>query len=258
VSAHSALAGLRVGCVRYLNAKPLVYGWENGAVFDHPSRLAESLSRGELDVALVPTYELLRAPHYKIADGVAIASRGPVFSVFLAYRGELKNQRTIALDPGSLTSAYLLRCTLAEFHGMAPAYEPVARDADCARLLIGDQAIDFRQKHGAAFNYLDLGEEWTRRTGLPFVYAMWLFLPGVANAKAAADALREIKRRGVAHIEDIVRSERNRDATFCRTYLGGHIRYDLGPDEKRGIEKFRGLLVKHGLLAPGASALEFI
>ena len=48
---------------------------------EHPSVLARMLAAGELDVALVPTFEVLRAPVYQLVDGVAIACDGPVFSV---------------------------------------------------------------------------------------------------------------------------------------------------------------------------------
>jgi len=51
---------MRIGAVNYLNSKPLVYGLENQSVgarllFDLPSRLAESLAAGRLDVALIPS-----------------------------------------------------------------------------------------------------------------------------------------------------------------------------------------------------------
>ena len=99
MTAWPALSKLRVGCVQYLNAKPLIHGYDGPVVFDHPSALARDLARGALDVALVPIFEALRDPRYLIADGVAIASDGPVFSVFLALRGPLAEVRTIALDP---------------------------------------------------------------------------------------------------------------------------------------------------------------
>ncbi|HCX31072.1 MAG TPA: hypothetical protein DHU55_15090, partial [Blastocatellia bacterium] len=43
-----------------------------------------------------------------------------------------------------------------------------------ARLLIGDQAIRFRQKQAQDFRFWDLGEQWARLVDLPFVYALWL------------------------------------------------------------------------------------
>ncbi len=78
MSSHPALDAVRVGCVQYLNSKPLIYGWDGPVHFDHPSSLARDLARGALDVALVPVYELFARPGYRIVDGVSISSFGPV------------------------------------------------------------------------------------------------------------------------------------------------------------------------------------
>ncbi len=249
------LEGVRIGCVRYLNAKPLLHGWRGAVVLDHPARLATDLAAGRLDVALVPAFELLAHPGYRVVDGVSISSRGPVFSVFLAYRGALADVREISLDPASLTSVNLLRILLAEFHGLRPEF--VSHEA-AARLLIGNQAIAFRRAHGEEIKYFDLGEEWTRATRLPFVYALWLIRREVPDAAGVADALRSLKTNGLAHISEIVAAEPEWDAAFRERYLREHIRYDFGPDEKRGLELYRELLVRHGLIVPGAPIAECV
>ena len=53
---------MRIGAVSYLNTKPLVYGLAALApraevVYDLPSRLADELAVGKLDVALIPSIE---------------------------------------------------------------------------------------------------------------------------------------------------------------------------------------------------------
>ena len=255
-----ALSKLRIGCVQYLNAKPLIHGYDGPVVLEHPSALARDLSRGALDVALVPIFEALRDPRYLIADGVAIASDGPVFSVFLAHRGPLAEVRTIALDPASLTSVHLLQVLLAEYHGMRPQCVDAATfrgEAD-AELLIGNQAIDFRHERAETHHFLDLGEEWKRCTGLPFVYAPWLLRGDFENARATADELRALGRAGVARIGEIVHAETFRDAAFRERYLTQHIRFALGEREKAGIEKFRELLAKHGFIAAGNAPLIYV
>src|SRR3954463_2070802 len=110
---------LRIGCVKYLNARPLIHGGEGDVDFDHPSALCNKLAAGKLDVALVSSFEFLRNPIYRIVDDVSIASEGPVYSVVLAHRGELSDIHEIELDPASQTSVNLLRCLLAE-RGLTP------------------------------------------------------------------------------------------------------------------------------------------
>ena len=260
MSPYPHLEKLKIGCVQYLNAKPLIFGYEGAVHFDHPSRLAKLLSEGGIDVALVPTYELMRKPEYDVADGVAISANGAVYSVFLAYRGDLKDVKTVSLDTASLTSVNLIRCILAEFHGMSPEYVAweICADENAAQLLFGNQAIDFRQTQGAEYHYLDLGEEWMKQTGLPFVFAVWLIRRDVENAPAAACELRKLKEQGLGCIPEIVRREKRYDADFETRYLSHYIRYDLGGAEKAGMGKFRELLLKHGLIPESDAPLVFV
>src|SRR5271170_5009193 len=109
-------APIRVGAVSYLNAKPLYYRLTELAPgisleMDLPSRLADRLAEGELDVALIPSVEYLRgaARGYEIVPGFAVAARGAVRSVKLFSRVPLERIDRLALDAGSRTSHVLAR-----------------------------------------------------------------------------------------------------------------------------------------------------
>jgi len=243
--------------VQYLNSKPLIYGFDGRVIFDHPSGLARDLAAGKLDVALVPTFEALRSPHYTLAEGVGIACDGPVYSVFLAHRGPLAELGSVALDPASLTSVHLLQVLLREYHGARPELHDLSAFPEKAEaaLIIGNQAIEFRQQDPDGYQILDLGEEWKRCTGLPFVFAPWLLRPDLPEAARVAEELRALKRHGIAHLDDIIRAE-PRDPAFTREYLTRHIRFELGDREKAGIAKYGELLAKHGFIADrGAGAV---
>src|SRR5256714_10613868 len=164
---------LRIGCVNYLNALPLIRGWPGEVDFDHPSALCQRVANGDLDVALVSSFEFLRNPLYRMVDDVSISSDGPVYSVILAHCGELSDIQEIELDPASQTSINLLRCLLAEL-GMNPKLGNAPKTFGAgvgslpaphgAQLLIGDQAIAFRQRHAGEFQFWDLGEQWKNLT----------------------------------------------------------------------------------------------
>src|SRR5271154_3643044 len=82
---------IRIGAVNYLNTKPLICDLDlltpdAELILDVPSRLADRLAAGELDVALIPVIEYYRAGGYSIVPDVAIAPRGPVLSVTLFSR----------------------------------------------------------------------------------------------------------------------------------------------------------------------------
>jgi chorismate dehydratase len=245
----------RVGCVKYLNARPLVYGLPGEVAFDHPSNLCQRLAEGTLEVALVSSFEFLRNPIYVLVDGVCVASHGPVYSVFLAHAGELGEIDEIEIDPASQTSVNLLRCLLAET-GLTPkllAGTPFVQRAVTprfAKFLIGDQAIRFRERSAAALRFWDLGEEWEKVTHLPFVYALWLIRPEVASAKLIADRLRACRDNNLRELDSVIAAEKEFSPQFCAHYFRECLTYYLGPTEKEGLAMFRKLCEKHGVLPP--------
>jgi chorismate dehydratase len=238
---------LRIGCVKYLNARPLIRGWPGEVVLDHPSALCAQLARGELDVALVSSFEFLRNPIYQIVDDVAIGSDGPVYSVVVAHLGKISDVKEIELDPAAETSGNLLRCLLNELNLTARV---VTRSTfpTPARLVIGDQAIRFRQKHGDEFHYFDLGENWKTLTGLPFVYALWLVRPEVVDSKSVADKLRSLRDKNLAELDRLIATQTDFDPTFCDSYYRQNLRFNFGEREKHGLHKFAGLCRKLELL----------
>jgi chorismate dehydratase len=244
---------LRIGCVKYLNARPLIYGWPGEVVFDHPTALCERLAAGLLDVALVSSFEFLRNPVYTLVDGVSIASQGPVHSVFVAHAGELSEIEEIEVDPASQTSVNLLRCLMAE-NGMNPKFVIRSRliqralTPRLAKFFIGDQAIRFRDESAGTFQFWDLGEEWQKRTQLPFVYALWLIRPEVPSPKAIADSLRACRDNNLRELDLLIAAEREFSPDFCQFYLTECLRYQLGAQEREGLSAFRKLCEKHGIL----------
>jgi len=204
---------LRIGCVKYLNARPLIHGWAGEVVFDHPSGLCERLAAGQLDVALVSSFEFLRNPVYTLVDGISISSNGPVHSVFVAHNGDLSEVEEIEVDPASQTGINLLRCLLAEM-GLAPKFVIRSRliqraiTPRLAKFFIGDQAIRFRDETDNTFEFWDLGEEWQKRTELPFVYALWLIRPEVPSPKAIADSLRACRDDNLRELDLLIADDR--------------------------------------------------
>ena len=243
-----SLAPFRVGSVPYLNAVPLTRGLEEQIIYVTPSKLAEMLQRDELDAALVSVTEVLFNDRYDVLDGIAVASLGEVKSVFLAHRRPIEEAQEVFCDPASLASVNLLRVLLAE-RGLRPAFKPLpsyepASMPDYA-MLIGNPAIDFLRAP-RQHEVWDLGAAWYEMTRLPFVYAVWALRRGVENARLRRQ-LREAKGFGLDTLDSIIGSRAEYDYDFRKDYLGWHIHYHLGTDEKRGLAKFSELLSKHGL-----------
>jgi chorismate dehydratase len=256
------LKPLRIGCVKYLNARPLIRGWAGDVDFDHPSALCRKLARGELDIALASSFEFLRNPGYRVVDDVSIASAGPVYSVVVAHTGDISEIDEVELDPASETSVNLLRCLLAELRQRPRLIQNMdlqsVRPAELrpaelngphrARLLIGDQAIGFRQRHAGEFHFWDLGEQWNKLVGLPFVYALWLIRPEVRDSKSIAKRLRELRDENRADIDELVAEEKEFDHDFCRRYYRDNLRFNFGKEEKQGLTEFHRRCVNLQLL----------
>ncbi|MBI5383797.1 MAG: menaquinone biosynthesis protein [Verrucomicrobia bacterium] len=244
---NTPLAPLRIGSVPYLNAVPLTRGLEDQIVFAPPSRLAELLQQDKLDAALVSAAEVLLTDRYDILDGIAIASLGEVKSVLLAHRKPLAELTEVHCDTASITGFNLVRVLLAE-RGVRPEFRQLPNYLDAihcdAVLLIGDQAINFtRAPH--PHEIWDLGAAWYELTNLPFVYAVWALRRG-ADTTEIRRVLREAKDFGMDTLEHIIRTRPEFDLNFRKDYLGWHIHFHLGADERRGLAKFAELLAKHG------------
>ncbi len=211
---------LRIGAVSYLNTKPLVHGLQDRLpdaelIFDLPSRLADRLDSGELDVALVPSIAFSEHPEWSIVSDACIGCRGPVLSVKLMFRVPPGSVRTLAVDEGSRTSAVLAQILLHQIHGVRPVISrlpigdsPVSTDVD-AVLVIGDRAIHgFGDEHQDRpfIEVWDLGDRWCRWAELPFVFAMWIARPGYYS-ETLADALSAARDEGCRRLREISRRE---------------------------------------------------
>lgn len=257
----------RLAVVRYLNARPLVEGL--AARFELieavPAECWELVRSGRVDLGLIPSIGLGDEPELAIVPGIAIAAEGPVRSVVLVTRGPLARLRSVAVDRSSRASAALLRVLCAyryeiapRFAGMAPDWEAMLAEHDAA-LLIGDPALAlagdelFRVRDD--LEVIDIGEEWTRWTGLPFVFAVWAGRPERVTREVAAE-LERARDRGLARLESIAGTEARNPAEAERNlhYLQEAIRYRLGERELAGLRRYLELAGELGLLAGGRPA----
>jgi chorismate dehydratase len=260
---------VRLGSVSYLNARPLVVGLDRhprfDLRFDIPSRCAALLHEGSIDAGLIPSIEYLRAPggprSYRIVSDVAIASFGPVASVALFTKRPMADVRSIALDTSSRTSVALTRVLCAHAFSIDPSLEPAGPDLSAmldrcdAALLIGDRALlsDGRKD----VDKIDLGETWTKLTGLPFVYAFWAGRPDGLTSEDVR-ILQEARDAGAAQPESVAREYFSDPAlqAIGAGYLRDNIKYHLGGPERAGLETFYQYAMELGLV-PDAGGLRF-
>ena len=233
---------MRIGSVPYLNARPLIEGLAD-VVLDVPSRLTERFRRGDLDVALLPSFESVRDPDRAVVPGICIGSPGPVDSVLLFARRPPAECRSVLLDTSSLTSVALTRILMEERFGARPEYRPCGpevdpRTADAdAVLLIGDPAMRAPRD---GLETIDLALAWREWTDLPFVFALWV-ARDEAVAEEAEPLLREAKERGLARRAEIAAAavpSLQIDAATLTRYLTERITFDLGAGEREALRRY--------------------
>lgn len=263
---------VRIGAVSFLNTKPLIYSLLNSTPSNEeinlsvhvPSRLADLLKIGSIDVGLIPIIEYFRASgeenpsSYRIIPDISISSHGAVRSIQLLSQVPIPQIQSVGLDTSSRTSHALLRIVLTEKYDLQPTFsasppstELQSTDTD-AVLRIGDAAL--RQLDSAPYS-VDLGAEWDTLTGLPFVYACWV-ASGDIDLRKVTHILQEAKELSVQQIPKIVRVEAEAmgfPEALCSDYLTNRISYGLGESEIAGLNRFYELAQKHDLAPPGVS-----
>ncbi|MGQ9456416.1 MAG: menaquinone biosynthetic enzyme MqnA/MqnD family protein [Armatimonadota bacterium] len=249
---------MKLGCLPYLNVRPLVYYLEHGGlpagwelVYAPPSQLAQMLVKSEIAAAPVSSYAVLANPQLEICPEICISSDGPVKSVLTMSRVDVHSIRSVAVDTSSLSGVNMLKIILIEGYGVQPVFHPIspefvlsALDSCDAVLTIGDTAMLYPKE---GLTVIDIGEQWKRLTGLPAVFALWA---GKNMSSELISVLHRSYAESVQKIDEIARLEAARlELPFdvCYDYLKNTIRYHLGERELRSLEVFREKCLRHGL-----------
>lgn len=238
---------MRIGVVPYLNALPLCRYLKRPVIFGTPIELTDRMERGELDIALLPSFAFFSLKNTTpIYEAGLIQSCGPVESVTLFLRRGIENMsgiKTIKYSNESVSSNILFKVLLKFLiRRDLSALREVTENPD-GKLLIGDKAL-FEENRGG--KKVDLGELWTDWTGLPFVYAMW-----VANRSVPKEIVNDLiaaKKEGLSRIDEIVASCRDLPPARLKNYLTQSIRYDMRSDSLRGLAAFQDYALRLGSL----------
>jgi cyclic dehypoxanthinyl futalosine synthase len=245
---------LKIAAVSFLNARPITYALERGLgedrfelSFELPSRCAQLLAEGAVDVGLIPTAAYAESSvDLRVVPGVSIAGFGAVQTVLLVSERPWAELEEIVLDGASRSSAALLKI-LCRDRGLAPTFREVPHDdvlgaasGKTGALVIGDAGFTAAKKYP---HVVDLGDAWRETTGLPFVYAVWAGRPDVLGADEIG-ILQQSLSEGLINRAEIARAwaeagEPNPGApALYEDYLTRNIRYRLGSEELSGVAAF--------------------
>lgn len=210
---------IRLGAISFVNTVPIYGDYRPDAdislVYDVPARLNARLLGGELEISPVSSACYLRnQDRLLLLDDLSVSSPGAVESViFLSSQplgSALLDGSVISVPDDSETSIMLLAYLLKEAVGqdMRPWFQSYAA-ADYRRalaetgnaLVIGDNALLVREAGvPEGIHLYDLSSLWKSRTGLPFVFAVWVADQAWAarhpeRLEAVAEGLRASRNR---------------------------------------------------------------
>jgi chorismate dehydratase len=238
---------MRIGRIGYINCAPVYGAIDRGVVSlppggelvtGTPAELNDLLVAGELDVSVISAVEYARhARDLVLLPDLAISCDGPVRSVALFAKqavGRLGGS-TILLSASSRTSVALLELLCRDVWKIKPRFAEAraeAQDLEAlaalpheAVLAIGDAALKLAAAGVYPHRY-DLGEEWKKWTGKPFVFAVWA-ATRVASPVAVQrghKALLDSRSWGLSHLEELATEAAQStqlSVAACREYLSG-------------------------------------
>lgn len=243
----------RVGCVQFLNARPLIDGLihhdELAVRFDVPSRLLDDLETGAVDLALCPVIDYQRSIQpLDIVPVGGICCHGPTLTVRLFSRVPMDRLTDVFADTDSHTSVALARIILAQRFANRPRvmkFDPGQLGQTHQRLpdtllLIGDKVVTQTPPSDDFPHQLDLGEAWHEWTAQPFVFAVWMARRGVSIDDAAELLMRQ-RQLNNTRIHEIVQRHAaplGWPQSLAQQYLGDMLHYHVGPDELAAMQRF--------------------
>lgn len=252
---------LRIGKINYANLFPLFFMLEKMAgssAYEFtegvPSVVNRLLREGKIDASPSSSIEYLRREaSYTLLEGHSISSFGPIRSILLFSTTPIEalDGLTVLTTSQSETSRALLDIILRKFYGfdclLKSSHEPLpeAIKSYPAYLLIGDDAMrEARRQQG--LHVYDLADIWYRKTGLPFVFALWIARKDCCmNAPLLLERFRkdldEAKDRALKDLGAIARESPLLPVLSEEElvlYWKG-ISYDLNDEHKQGLQLFR-------------------
>jgi len=272
MSGGSVTSVRSIGCVSFLNSKPLidqvVHGTSREQVDVHfavPSKLLELFEAGDISTALmsVVDYQASREELLLVPAGM-IGCDGHTFTVRIFSKVAPGKIRAVYGDTDSHTSVLLGQVILRERYGVSAPMLPLeAREGvhlgsggPETILLIGDKVVNASPSEEAYPYQLDLGEEWKQLTGLPFVFAMWMMRREAVEADrtaavAVAKLLADARRRGsemTEHLLDRYAADKGWPRDLARRYFTEYLRYEVTPRAREGLATFFETAARLGLL----------
>jgi chorismate dehydratase len=248
----------RIGALKEFYCAPLTHSLEKspavaGLFIDAPSILIDKLMSREIDAALLTPIDYARmSSDLQLFPTVGIASIIESRTIVLCVNRDIRALKTVAVGSATATDVVLAKVILKEQFKSDVAFVPAVggieellAKADAA-LVCGDDVL-MHEWDGPS---IDLIEEWTEMTGLPFVHTVCAVLANAPESPALEALMIEAQREG------------REDRAACVTSVAAAMKlpeerveeqfalyqYELTPTHREAIDEFFRLAYFHGVL----------
>lgn len=252
-------ANYRINALPDLYCLPIVHGLQQpespasaGLLFESAGVNTERLLAGECDAAIIGAIEYARnSSDLTLIPSVGVSSRGESRTVLLCLNRDIRKISSVATGIVSSSEIVLTKLILSEKYEQDVAFVPVIGSleqmlskADAA-LLTGDAVL----RSGWSGPMLDLVDEWSDLTDLPFVHACCAVRTEKGSARLS-ELLLSSQEEGVRSIRSIA-TERSRILSRSADSLEQQLEvYSYGFDEeaREGLGEFYRYAFYLGLL----------
>ena len=275
---NSPSKSVRLGAISFVNTVPIYSAYqpdeEVTLIYDVPARLNAKILSSELDISPVSSACYLRnQDRLVLLDDLSVSSPGAVESVLFLSRKPLGpsvlDMSVLNVPNDSETSVALLAYLLQEFTGQdlrpwfrvyeAAEYKQILQDSDNA-LIIGDNALMMKESLSQGTSNFakdlycyDLSTLWREKTGLPFVFAVWVADRqwAEANPTQLVEVNRQLCEARNQFFGEPALFQRGLHAAQTRSelpfttlerYYRECLNYHLSQDHQRSLQQFEAIL----------------
>ncbi len=218
-------------------------------ITDSELQISKMLREEELDAAFLSPITFARDHEiYSIVPDICIASEGISNVVGLYFKEGLNEIKTIATDLLNVSEMVLATLVLKEKYSSTPTFVPSIKNLDQmlikadAALIVGDynlQLLDYKNK-------LDLVDEWSDLTELPFVHGIWLS----EKEKLSQNDINILKiaaNYGSTHLSEIASQYPLQNKDQLVDFLSA-FSYKLDEKSKNGLTEFIRFAYYHNII----------
>jgi chorismate dehydratase len=260
------LQQIRVGAADFICVRPLIFGLtrrqapEVELVYSEPGLLADALSRGRLDAALIPSIEYLRGVGGYFLEGPALIAKPSAGSVVLLARKPAESLERVAVSEFCRSPVSAARIVLATTYGATPDLCVVKnthgdwRDEYDGILLTGDQGLQFlAERPDPDLTLIDIASMWDDLTSLPLVMGLWVYHDeGLTGQLTKTMVLsRNLGLQNLSRLADGIASTTQYESDVIYDYLANCWEYQLTDVAMNGLRALEDYALQFDLIRCG-------